>query len=259
LQAKPNTAANANAAPIFDKLDNFTIPIGQPLQFRAFALDPDNPGYIPQEPGLNGQLTLLEGTRPSVTYTASNLPPGAIFDATTGLFSWTPNLTAAGNYSITFTATDDGNNTGVAKTSTVVVPIKVVATNRLPIFTPIANRTLTRGEVLNIPIIATDADGNSLTLTASGLTGYNLPDFATFIDTSTPLSASNGNGTGILRLNPDLNTDAGNYTINLTATENRPYILGEEHTSTTNFVISVDAPNDRPKFNLYQGDTILNR
>ena len=212
---------NVNAAPVFDKLSGWEAQVGKPLVFNAQATDPDNP--------VNGNLT----------YTVANLPIGATFNSNTAEFSWTPTVQSAGTYNVTFTATDDGNGTGEPKTTTTIVPIKVVNPNHLPVITPIANYAIHRGDIVDIPVVATDADGNSLTLSAAGLTGYNLPDFATFID--------NGNGTGIIRLKPDKNTDAGNYTFNLTATENRSIALGEANSSTISTIVQIDAPNDAPK------------
>ena len=212
---------NVNAAPIFDKLGNWEIPAGKTLSFNALATDPDRP--------IDGHLT----------YTVANLPTGATFNSNTGEFKWTPTIQDAGTYHVTFTATDDGNGTGEPKTTATIVPITVVNPNHLPVIAPIANHVLHRGDIVDIPVVATDADGNSLSLSAAGLTGYNLPDFATFID--------NGNGTGIIRLKPDKNTDAGNYTFNLTATENRPISLGEANSSTISTIVQIDAPNDAPK------------
>lgn len=42
-----------------------------------------------------------------VTLSASQLPPGAAFDSSTGLFSWKPSPSQTGYYAITFVATDD--------------------------------------------------------------------------------------------------------------------------------------------------------
>ncbi len=206
-----------------------------------------NPGFIPQERGLNGQLTALEGTRPFVSYAVSNLPTGATFDADTGIFSWNTNLNNAGTYSVTFTATDDGNGTGTNKSSVLTVPIVILPTDRLPVITPLVNRGFQRGDIIDIPVVATDANGDPLVLSGTGTTGYTLPDFVTFTD--------NGNGTGTFHVKPDINTNAGDYTIYLTATENRIVPLGAENSTTTNFLLTVNAPNDRPQFS-YQGDIV---
>jgi hypothetical protein len=179
------------------------------LRFRAFALDRDNPSFVPQERMANGELTLLEGSEPSVTYTASNLPSGASFDSDTAIFTWNPSFDAAGNYHVTFSATDNGN--GLApSTSTISVPITVRNVNRKPEIVEISNQTLQRGEVKELTLVATDPDGNPVTLTATGVGGFGLPDFASFTD--------NGNGTARLRLAPGAGA-RGDYTITLKATD----------------------------------------
>jgi hypothetical protein len=91
------TVLNVNGTPKFDELGSWISLEGQPLSFRAIAFDPDNPGFQPQDRMTDGRLTPLEGSLPSVTYTASDLPAGAIFDAETAMFSWTPGYAQAGD------------------------------------------------------------------------------------------------------------------------------------------------------------------
>ncbi|TMI21905.1 PKD domain-containing protein, partial [Candidatus Bathyarchaeota archaeon] len=62
---------------------------GFSIQFVVNATDPDQ-----------GQ---------TITFSATGLPSGASFDPATGAFSWTPLPSQAGTYTMTFTATDDGN------------------------------------------------------------------------------------------------------------------------------------------------------
>ena len=45
----------------------------------------------------------------TVTLSASQLPAGAIFDSSIGVFSWKPSASETGYYTITFTATDDSS------------------------------------------------------------------------------------------------------------------------------------------------------
>jgi hypothetical protein len=72
---------------------------------------------------------------------------------------------------------------------------------------------------------------------------------------SSQISERTVNGTGVFHITPDINTNSGDYTIYLTATENRIVPLGAENSTTTNFLLTLNAPNDRPKFS-YQGDII---
>jgi hypothetical protein len=45
----------------------------------------------------------------NITLSATDLPSGATFTPSTGVFSWTPGYPTAGVYTPTFTATDDGS------------------------------------------------------------------------------------------------------------------------------------------------------
>lgn len=79
---------------------------GQKLTFAVSAVDPDS--------------DLL-------TYSAANLPDGAIFDASTHTFTWTPGFTQAGTYTVTFTASDGTASDSKDVTITVhdVAPIHI--------------------------------------------------------------------------------------------------------------------------------------
>jgi hypothetical protein len=77
--------------------------------------------------------------------------------------------------------------------------------NHPPVWTPVDNPTLNVGDALDIPLVATDPDGDALTLTVSP-----LPVFATFSDL--------GNGKGTLFLRPG-QAQAGTYNLFATATD----------------------------------------
>jgi hypothetical protein len=234
------TVLNVNAAPVFDNLGAWQIQEGQSVRFRAFALDPDNPGFVPQDRNADGQLTILEGSDPSVTYTVSGLPTGATFDPITAMFAWTPGYANAGIYNVTFTATDDGNGTGATKATSLIVPITVFNTNRAPVIAEFTNVTLNRGETRELVLRVSDADNDPLVLQLKAeSTGYGIPDFVKFTD--------NGDGTATLRLTPGV-SDGGNYSFTLVAADNGNgggvnAVQRDEYT----FVVSVNAPNDAPK------------
>ena len=226
------TVLNVNAAPEFDSSDSFAVQEGQNLVFRVFANDPDNPGYVPPNRLEDGSLVQLEESPPAtLTYSHGPLPESATFDAETGLFGWLPGFDTSGSYTVTFTATDDGNGTGVPLTTTVEVPITIHNTNRSPVVDPIENQTIPRGEFLELPISASDPDGNPVSLSAA------LPEFITLLD--------NGDGTGILQIAPG-ETDRGNHVINILATDDgdsgqQTPLVGEGA-----FVVTVDVPNEAP-------------
>jgi hypothetical protein len=105
------TVDNVNRVPAINPINAQSVAAGQALSFAVASSDPD-------------------GDR--VTTTASNLPSGASFNGST--FTWTPSSTQAGNYTVTFTASDGqltdtetaaitvtGGSTGGGTTVTVII------------------------------------------------------------------------------------------------------------------------------------------
>jgi hypothetical protein len=144
-----------NRPPVLNPIGNRTVNEGEPLQFTISATDPDG------------------GT---LTYSASNLPSGASFNAGSRTFSWTPGTGQAGTYSnVRFEVTDGSLTDSENITITVTTP----GANQPPVLNPIGNMTVDEGELLQFAISATDPDGDTLTYSAS-----NLPSGASF-DTQT--------------------------------------------------------------------------
>ena len=97
--------------------------------------------------------------------------------------------------------TDDGGATDtVAQTVTVTEP---TTGNQPPVLDPIGSQSVEEGKTLDVPVSASDADGDALTLSVDG-----LPSFASFVD--------DGDGTGTLSLSPQ-SGDAGSYDVTMTA------------------------------------------
>jgi hypothetical protein len=234
------TVQDVHAAPVFDKLGTPRIEQGSTLRIRAFAFDPENPGFIPQDRLANGTLTPLQGSAPTVSYTVSGLPAGATFDPDTALFTWMPSFTQTGPFTVTFTATSSDG--GVTESSTVSMPITVVSTNLPPVVTAIPNQTVNRDATLDVPVQATDPDGDPLVLTVSG-----LPRFATFTD--------HGDGTGTLHFAPGVG-DLGDYTLTVTASDdghgNGPTAA---LSASESFVLSAHSDNEPPRFD-FIGDKV---
>lgn len=77
-----------NQPPVLEYIGNKSVDEGQLLQFVLTASDPDGD---------------------NLSFSAANLPVGAIFDPQNATFSWTPGYQQEGNYSnIEFSVTDDG-------------------------------------------------------------------------------------------------------------------------------------------------------
>ncbi|WP_334407672.1 Ig-like domain-containing protein [Bradyrhizobium sp. AZCC 2289] len=249
------TVLNANSAPIFDQLGPYPTLENQGITFRAFAFDPDNPGFVPQDRLSNGQLTQLDGTNPTVTYSVSGLPDGASFDPITSVFKWTPTFDQAGSYFVHFTATDDGNGLAPA-TSTLDVSINVANVNRPPLVPALTNQAVDLGQVLTIPITLADPDQDPLAFTAL-LSRQSTNGIGAVDTTPVVLGATSGfatvtqnpDGTYALRFAPG-DGDGGNYAIMLQAADNgdgggAAAVL----TTQTSFILSVPLGNERPILN----------
>jgi hypothetical protein len=95
------TVGNVNRPPIFAPLGSQEVLEGEVLEFTVTATDPDGD---------------------AVVYSTGDLPTGAVFDPTSGLFSWHQDHTMAGIYLVVFYATDNGmpNLTGQLEVSITV-------------------------------------------------------------------------------------------------------------------------------------------
>lgn len=92
------TVGNVERAPVLDSIGSKVIDENSLLSFTISATDPDGD---------------------SIIYSATGLPGGAGF-TTTGTFSWTPGIGAAGTYDVTFTAESKGLTDSETVTITVV-------------------------------------------------------------------------------------------------------------------------------------------
>lgn len=141
-----------NHAPIFAPIGNMTVSEGQTLSFGVSATDEDGD---------------------ALTYSASNLPPGATFDSQTRTFSWTPTYSQGGNYpGIEFAVTDSGSP---MELDVETITITVGNVNRAPVFDAISPQEVLENTQLQFGVSAVDPDGDNLVLSASG-----LPNGATF-------------------------------------------------------------------------------
>ncbi|MEM9828242.1 MAG: Ig-like domain-containing protein, partial [Planctomycetota bacterium] len=240
---------NANAAPIYDSMQGWSVFEGSTLQFVTAASDPDDPNFVLPTRNADGTLNPPDAVS-KVRYRAENLPEGATFDVGTAQFSWTPRFDQSGDYVVRFTATDDGDGVGDEITVTSEVPISVRELNRRPVIDAIPNVEVDRGEALDIPVFASDPDGDAVTLQGvNGLTGLPLPDFVTFTD--------NGNGSGYFSLRQDVG-DRGNYTLSVIASDDgQGYGRGAIETIRYDFIVSVLSPNDPPVLSPVQSQVVL--
>ena len=93
--AKP-VFPDLNEPPTLEPITDKTAVINRPLKFKVKARDPNDP----------------ETPWGNIRYTIDNLPHGAVFDAETQIFCWTPSESDKGKHEITFSASDSDFTAG---------------------------------------------------------------------------------------------------------------------------------------------------
>ena len=165
------TVSNVNRAPTFGALTSKTVAEGSTLTSTVTATDPD---------------------RDLVTISASGLKTWMTFSGNT--LTLKPGYTDSGSYSVTFSASDGKLAT------TASLSITVTGINQAPVIGTIPPLTSAEGAAFSYSVIVTDADGDPVTLSGSGLKSWMSLSGNTF-------SASPGY------------TDTGTYTVTLTASD----------------------------------------
>jgi MYXO-CTERM domain-containing protein len=111
---------------------------------------------------LTFRVTGSDPDRDRVMLSVSGLPMGATFNGDTGVFSWKPDSSQVGDYAPSFTGTDGT----LSDTKTVNVTVML---NHPPVLTVPGAQTVKAGSALSFSVSGADPDGNTVTLSASGL------------------------------------------------------------------------------------------
>ncbi len=146
------TVNNGNEAPVLDAIGGQTIAEGALLTFVVTASD------------VNGD---------PLTYSASGLPSGAVFNVEQQRFSWTPDFTNAGNFTVNISVTD-----GLFSDSE-SVEITVTNTNRPLVISGTPADSVMATTNYSFTPVTSDPDGDAMTFSI-----VNKPSWATF-DTAT--------------------------------------------------------------------------
>lgn len=146
------TVGYVNCLPIIKPIGNQAVDALNTLTFTVTATDP------------HGQ---------QLTYSASNLPPGASFNSATQVFSWTPTYGQIQNWpNVEFIVANNGTPMEEACTD---ITITVGFINRPPVFTLVGTQKVLEGQLVQFTVSATDPDGDRVTYSTG-----NLPAGATF-------------------------------------------------------------------------------
>lgn len=126
----------------------FTVQEGETLEFNVSAVDPDGD-------------TVAISAAPKLINSTFVAAPGT---SATGIFTFKPDYTQAGNYAVVFKARDQLGNT-----SSAVAQITVTNLNRAPVLTVNPETyTIDEGELLTVKFDVTDPDEDSVDLSIEG-------------------------------------------------------------------------------------------
>lgn len=204
---RPVVAGNTYA-PVLASIGSKSVTEGQLLSFTTSATDADLTTPF---------MYIREDTKPTGAVLTDNSDG-------TATFSWTPTYTQSGVYSLIFIATDGE----LTDQETVQITVSEVG-DRAPIITGITNRTINENALLSFSVTGSDADGDLIEITATG-----LPSGATFIYDSYAMSAS-------FLWTPSY-TQAGSYNVIFIVTELTSGTLSNSYP----FVITVNNLNRAP-------------
>ncbi len=203
------TVNHVNRPPLFTPQNAQVVDENKALEFTVAASDPDK-----EDAGM-------------VALSSSPLPQGATFDVASGTFTWTPTFDQAGDYAVTFSATDP-------QQATVEQPVKITVNqvNRTPVFPPQQAQTVDENTTLSFKLTpATDPDKEDEGKLAYTVDG--LPDGATFDPATQALSWT-----------PDFD-QAGNYTLSFSVadagfTVKQPLAITVNHVNRPPVVATID-------------------
>ncbi|MFO7578513.1 MAG: putative Ig domain-containing protein [Pelovirga sp.] len=141
-ETQGTTQPGANQPPVFAAIGDKSVLEGATLSFTVAATDPDGD---------------------ALTYGTGSLPPGAAFDPASRAFNWQPGSAQAGVYPVDFHVSDG------QLTATEQISITVMNVNQIPVLEPIGTKIVNEGEELAFTVLATDADGDALSYSATSL------------------------------------------------------------------------------------------
>lgn len=165
------TYTPANRAPVVTTPANQTTVRGAAASLQIAATDPDGN---------------------AMSYSATGLPTGLTISPTTGLISGTVSLTAANTNNVSVTVSDGSLSTSVNFVWTTTAP------NRAPTVVKPSDQTSIRGTAATLQINASDADGDALLYTATGLPlGLVINETTGLISGTVNVSAAATNNVGV--------------------------------------------------------------
>lgn len=147
--------SNTSSKPVPITIKNATVLIDTAPVMNQICC----PKSVNEKSTLTFKVSARDADGDRLILSASGLPQGAVFNTTSGNFTWTPERGQAGTYTLTFKVSDgyltDSEN----------VTVTVNKLNNLPVinfFEPLNGAFFSEGEKINISVNASDADRQAL-------------------------------------------------------------------------------------------------
>ena len=147
--------SNTSSKPVPITIKNATVLIDTAPVMNQICC----PKSVNEKSTLTFKVSARDADGDRLILSASGLPQGAVFNTTSGTFTWTPERGQAGTYIFTFKVSDgyltDSEN----------VTVTVNKLNNLPVinfFEPLNGAFFSEGEKINISVNASDADRQAL-------------------------------------------------------------------------------------------------
>lgn len=140
---------------------------------HAPVLDPIGTREVQEGGSLSFQITGNDADGDPLTYTATNLPPGATFNPGTRTFDWSPGFGAVATTTV-FTVTfevDDGSILSNNDSEDVEIRLHDVdpGANLAPFWEALADQSVVQANTLEFKVRARDPENGALTYSAAGL------------------------------------------------------------------------------------------
>jgi len=220
-----------NSAPTISSTGSVTVKSGSEYSYTLSSADSDGD---------------------SLTLSASSLPAWLSFDEAMGVLSGTPADSDVGNHDITLTVSD--GTAEITQTFTIAVTL-VDAVNTAPVINSAAIETIEVGSAYSYTLAATDADADSLAMSATTIPAWLSFDDSTGILSGTPAESDIGEHAIILSVTDDTEAVTQEFIVAVTAvitepTNNAPVVTStaivatEAGTDYTYTLVSTDADDD---------------
>jgi hypothetical protein len=214
------TVTEDNTAPALAPVAGQRVNEGETLTLNLNASDLDTP---------TNQLTFS---------LAADAPEGAAINATSGVFTWTPDESQGpGVYTITAQVQDNGSPALAASRG---FTVEVQEVNQAPVLPSLGNRSVSEGQNLTLIVAATDSDRPTNRLSYS-------------LGTNGPAGMSIGASTGTLIWTPSEAQAPGTNVVTIVVTDDGTPPLS----ASTNLIVQVTEVNSAPVLEAISDQTVL--